>query len=907
MSTARRLAAPTLVFVAWTLAGLDTVPSRSREAVDDEPPARERLAEAHRRDGADSAAVADAALHLASVLLRGSGRRLDEAAELGHRAAAIRERIHGPDHPEVADALECEALVRWLRGDVAGMRPIVDRLVAIRERHPADEVALAKGLHYLSEIQRVEGDLGAALQTRERLGPILERNDGPGHSDLVAHLLALARLREETADLPGAIAATRRAVALAESAEPSQRAALARALTHLGARLLLGGDPRGAEAPLERAVAMLERLPDEQRGLLAGSLTQLASVRFETGRPEAARRLLSEAEAIERRRLGDGHVSVARILAAAGTLERRLGDFAASRGFLERAVAIQEREAASSHEDLGRTILELARLDRAEGHVPAAIEGACRSARLERTRFRWASEGLTEREALAKGRASASGVDLALAWSSALARKGAIDDRAVALVLDTWIRSRALVLDTLAGRRRALAFQAGPGVNEAVGRLRGAQGELHRLLRVVEPAPADLPERIERARAAADRAERELAALSREFRRTTVRRDAGLDEVREALPERTALVSYARFEAEGGGYVAFVLKSGDEPPVLVPLGSSAPIDADVAAWERAIASDPRLSGVERSESEFRLVSRRLAERIWEPLEPHLGPAATVLFVPAGSLHRLNVATLLARDGTYLVESETVFQALSAERDLVGLEASRADGRGILAIGDPDFVRGSEGPFRFEPIPGSRREAEAVVSAWPEGEAVLLTGAAASEVEFARRAPSFRVVHLATHAILDEGGTGTGSNPLRLSGLALSGAGRASGSGGEADADDGILTAEEIARIDLHAVEWAVLSGCDTAGGVLDPREGILGLGRAFQIAGARTLILSLWPVEDEAARHWMRELYAARLGGATTAEAVRRAHRHLLAAQRRETGTTHPYYWGSFVAMGDWR
>ena len=79
------------------------------------------------------------------------------------------------------------------------------------------------------------------------------------------------------------------------------------------------------------------------------------------------------------------------------------------------------------------------------------------------------------------------------------------------------------------------------------------------------------------------------------------------------------------------------------------------------------------------------------------------------------------------------------------------------------------------------------------------------------------------------------------------------------------------------------------------------------LRRAFQLAGARTLIVSLWPIEDEATRHWMRALYTARRAGASTVDAVQAAVRDGLQEQRSTGGTTHPYFWGGFVSIGDWR
>jgi CHAT domain-containing protein len=99
----------------------------------------------------------------------------------------------------------------------------------------------------------------------------------------------------------------------------------------------------------------------------------------------------------------------------------------------------------------------------------------------------------------------------------------------------------------------------------------------------------------------------------------------------------------------------------------------------------------------------------------------------------------------------------------------------------------------------------------------------------------------------------------------------------------------------------------VLSGCSTALGQLRPGEGVLGLRRAFQIAGARSTIMSLWRVQDSATQLWMEALYGARLAGRSTDESVRQASLERLRALRTEGPATHPFFWGPFVAAGDWR
>src|SRR5262245_57374137 len=124
----------------------------------------------------------------------------------------------------------------------------------------------------------------------------------------------------------------------------------------------------------------------------------------------------------------------------------------------------------------------------------------------------------------------------------------------------------------------------------------------------------------------------------------------------------------------------------------------------------------------------------------------------------------------------------------------------------------------------------------------------------------------------------------------------------------AGADDGILTAEEVAGLNLQGTEWAVLSACDTGVGAITAGEGVFGLRRAFQIAGARTVIMSLWSVDDQATRAWMRALYRARFQRKlSTADALRAASLDVLRDRRARRLGTHPFYWAAFVGAGDWR
>ena len=198
--------------------------------------------------------------------------------------------------------------------------------------------------------------------------------------------------------------------------------------------------------------------------------------------------------------------------------------------------------------------------------------------------------------------------------------------------------------------------------------------------------------------------------------------------------------------------------------------------------------------------------------------------------------------------------------------------------------------------------------------------MLLTGAGADEATLKREVAGKRVVHLATHGFfLDESCDRSApvanpwssvlpdeisGNPLLLSGLALAGANQARDSTG---AEDGILTAEEVASLNLDGVELVVLSACETGRGGAVTGQGVLGLRRALEIAGARTVVMSLWQVPDREARRWMTTMYAEWLDGAPVAEAARRASLAALERLRERGQSAHPYLWTGFVTAGDWR
>ena len=409
-------------------------------------------------------------------------------------------------------------------------------------------------------------------------------------------------------------------------------------------------------------------------------------------------------------------------------------------------------------------------------------------------------------------------------------------------------------------------------------------------------------------------------------------------------------------------YLAFVLRAG-QPAVAVPVGTVQAVDSLVAQWRADIAGAVTTSAAPES---ARASGAALRRQVWDRVAAHLGDAARVFIVPDGTLGLVPFAALPMGERSYLIERGPVVHYLSAERDIVAHASTSSSPNGLLAIGGPSFndasmfasrarprtpvsttattttaaatLRGAAMPcgglqqITFEPLGGTRQEVRDLSGVWNTGatatmgQAQVLIGRDASETAFKRGAAGSPRAASGDARILPERRLCGGRRwhpwrrwpvlrrpaaPTWQSAAAVrSRAGRRESPivAAGPDEDDGILTADEVASLDLSGVEWAVLSACDTGVGEIHAGEGVFGLRRAFQVAGVRTVVMSLWSVDDQATRAWMKALYEGRFQRRLSPPTPSTRRASSVLRERRATGlSTHPFYWAAFVAAGDWR
>jgi len=988
--------------------------------------ARELLKQAEAALGADSLKTAEVLDVLVESLFRGGKARQPESRKLAERAIEIKQKLLGPDHPEVAKSLYNLAALLLQLPDYAGAKPLFERALAIREKalgpdHPdvaqslnglgallgrtndyagarslyeraltirekilePDHRDVAQSLYNLADLLWRMGDYAKARPLCERVLAIDEKVLGPEHPNVATDLNLLAILLKNMGDYAGARPLYERALTIYEKAYGPESSTVGMSLSNFANLLRETGDYTGARPLYERAIAIYEKANDPG---MAHSLRHLGELLQHTGDYAGARALYERALVIWEKAGGPDSPRVAEALNHLANLLRDTGDYAGARPLYERALTIREKALGPDHPEVAETLNHFAQLLAEIGDPGGALQAALRAEQIGRDHLHLTARGLAEREALRYASVRATGLDLALSLTAAV---GTEFSEARRQVWDALIRSRALVLDEMAGRHRTVAEAT--QITQLAQALTSAYQRLANL--IVRGRPGDGPPEhyrrlLDEARQEKEQAERALAAQSTRFRQEQSRSRIGFSEVAAALSPNSALVAFAHYDRHTSAkkesasasrktgvaetvssYLALVLRSGEVEPAVIPLGTAKEIETLIARWSEEAARGVMVTkrSPKQTEAAYRKAGEALRRKIWDPVASRLQGAKRIFVVPDGALNLVSLAALPVDQSDYIAEADILIHYLSAERDLVPSEAPAIKGEGLLALGGPSFdettlfaalnakdrkstasgealamasryrgERSNCGDFqsmRFEPLPASEHEVRELVSLWMKGSGTAtvidLTGAAASEAAFKEQASGRRVLHLATHgfflagrcpsALASARGVGgvkavaqdepppvTGDNPLLLSGLALAGANHRAKAGPEED--DGILTAEEIAAMNLSGVEWAVLSACETGVGKVEAGEGVFGLRRAFQMAGAGTLIMSLWSVEDESARQWMRALYEGRLvKKLSTAESVRAASLEVLRSRREKGQSTHPFFWAGFVAAGDWR
>jgi CHAT domain-containing protein/tetratricopeptide (TPR) repeat protein len=840
------------------------------------------------------------------------GQRLKETGHSAQgipfieRALKLRREVLPEIHPKVADCLSLLGevfldLADYARAELVLVRALEIQKAALGQDHPD----VARSLNNLAFLYSSQGLYSRAEPLYERALKIREAALGPNHPDVATSLNNLAALYDSQGLYSRAEPLYERALKIQEAALGPNHPNVARSLNNLAFLYKTQGLYAQAEPLHERALKIWEATFGPNHPDVALSLSNLAALYKAQGLYAKAKPLLERALGILASALGDNHPAVANTL-------HKLALLHLAQNHLDAALPLFERAFASSEQHLRQEVFGLS-----EQRLATILH-----------QLRTQEEDLY---ALVRAHPNNARV-LHLALSISLLRKG----RSVQEVSNTSLITHhrlSLTDREIFERLRTVRMQfatlslAGPGNSSPADH----QQRLMALLDEGDALEEDLSRRSEPLRRL-----HELPSLARLVSR-----------VAEALPTDSALVEFVTYKdsplvakpglplSQVGSHLRYLalLLFPDGTTRAVDLGPAEPIDRAALRLH---------DGLARQSLSYLPASQALYTLAFRPLMPHLGRVQRLFLTPDGQLNLVPFAAL--HDGKRFLVDAFHITYLTSGKDLLPHPENVPSTRSVVVLADPDFgsppatpshdvqsapaltersaslerffsTLRTDGPdTAWAPLPGTRKEAETIHRLFPHAQ--LLLGADATKGALLKlSSPS--LLHIATHGFFREdvpsmpdsravgymGAVAASpeslpADPLLRSGLVLAGAHPPTASPGSLRPENSLVTALELAGLNLWGTQLVVLSACDTGRGDVKLGDGVYGLRQSFLVAGAETVVTSLWKVNDDVTHQLMERYYRHLLAGLGRTSALREAMRDL----RRKH--PHPHFWAAFTALG---
>nr|WP_244237092.1 CHAT domain-containing tetratricopeptide repeat protein [Corallococcus llansteffanensis] len=876
----------------------------------------------------------------------------DQAEPLYQRSLAIQEAAHGGNHPDVGKALSNLAVLYVNQGLYGRAEPLYQRALTILEanlgtHHPD----VGRMLSNLADLYTHQGQYGRAEPIYQRALDIQEANLGPHHPDFAHSLNNLALLYREQGLYDRAEPLFQRSLAIREAALGKSHPLVAQSLDNL-ADLYTDQELYGRAEPLyQRSLAIREVALGNNPRDVAHTLNSLATLYAQQGLYGRAEPLFQRALALWEEALGKNHPLVASSLENLADLSWVQGLYGRAGLLYQRALAIWELAGGKNHPDVARTLNSLARLRLAQHRLADALPLYTHAFAISEQRLR--QEALDFSESRLSSFLQYLRADEQVLYS--LLRAHPEDARVRRLALSAVLLLKGRSVEETANISRTLYRNLGARDRDTFERLRGLRTRLA-TLSLAGPgalAPADYQQRLKTLADEGDALEAGLAKSSAPLRALTALPPPAeiIQRVAASLPKDGALVELIAYTdsplvpkpntqlAKTPGrlrYLALVLFP-DASTRAVDLGPAAPIDLAATRMRAALA---------RRDAQFQTSAQALYRLAFQPLLPLLGNTRRLFLSPDGQLGLVPFAAL--HDGRRFLLDSFDFTYLTSGKELLPRPQETVPSSSVFVLADPDFNASPRTPLpasgntppraspsdalerffstaradlsasNWVPLPGTRQEAESIQRLLPQAQVFL--GPEATK-ERLLHLPIPGILHLATHGFfLEDAPTPAGSRavghfgalgdkpqalsppaPLLRSGLILAGARDTapdSGKPSRPQPEATLVTALELAGLNLWGTQLVVLSACDTGRGESKLGQGVSGMRRAFVVAGAETVVMSLWKVNDETTGVLMEAYYRNLLAGQGRTKALREAMRSMRLTR------AHPHYWAPFIAVG---
>jgi CHAT domain-containing protein/Tfp pilus assembly protein PilF len=922
------------------------------------PIAVEALKAADATFGRNDSRVATALSNLATIY--DDQGKYSEAEPLFLRALGIQEKALGPESPDVATYLSNLASLYGDQGRYIEAEPLYLRALRIDEKAlgPADP-GVAADLNNLAALYFRQGQHAKAEPLYLRALYIDEKAAGPDPTDIATDLNNLALLYVYQGKYDEAEPLYQRALRIDEKALGPNHSGITPDLNNLAVLYVDQGRDSEAEPLCQRALRIDEKALGPNHPEVATDLNNLAWLYDDQKRYDQAEPLYQRALRIEEKALGADHPDVAKGLNNLAALYGEQGKYAPAEPLYQRALRIDEKTLGPDHPDVATDLNNLALLYGDQGRYAEAQPFFQRAFDNLFDQFQHNFTYMSEKERLGFLDTVAYRFPVYFSFVHRFREK---DPQLTGSMYNLLLWEKSFIAGSVANMRSQVEASGDAEALKLLQQLSAKRTQIAALLNVAPPDRDLWRKQIDQLRTEANEIEKALVARSSAFAERTKLERATWQQVRGALKPGEAAVEFARFDfydkkrTGASYYVALVVthETKDQPKYIF-LGEDKQIEGNAAtSFEHAVQT----RGASRPQTT--LPGANAYDLIWKPLETPLAGITRIYLSPDGVLNQLPLGIIPSPDGKLQMERYDL-RLVSSTRDILRSVPPPSAATALL-VGDPVFdlndeqqraamkqlaltqqspvlmaalppdalsptlVKRDQGEgYTLKPLPGTGLEVNSIAELMQQHQ--WKTSVYTKDLALKRaveQTESPRVVHMATHGFFlpdqqfkarqinaarlspDKIESSALEDPMLRSGLYFAGANRTlAGKPAAEDLDNGVLTAMEAGSMNLRGTELVVLSACNTGQGDVKNGEGVFGLRRAFQEAGAQSVLMSLWSVPDKETLDLMQSFYTKWLSGMEIHQALKEAQLETREqVKKTHNGNDLPYYWGAFVLVG---
>lgn len=767
-----------------------------------------------------------------------------------------------------------------------------------------NSAAYAANLNSAAKLNQVLGRYSEAEKQFDETEKIVTHVFGASTMQSAIVLNNKAMLYQTMGRYPEAVELMKRAIVASESAPKKMLQAgkkgfdNRRFTSNLALLYQLAGQLSEAETTFLSIKKVYENRMQTKNPDYANLLNQLALLYMQMEKTDQVEPLLTKAAQVYKKKFGEENPSFAKVQYDLGNFYRMEGKFAEAELTLTKAADIRKRTLGEEHPDYIKSAEGLAILHWKKGDLPRANTywNAAMSQSLQFIQNYFPPLSESEKSKY---------------WEVLQPRfqryynyvidANIADPSLLATMFNYQIATKALLLNATSKIKKAILASGNTALindyltwinkKETLARYYGlSKDELAQQkidLRALEKEANDM--------------ERSLSERSTDFSKAYQQEAISYEQVAAKLADEEALIELVRvrnFQKEltrESRYVALVLTKDASLKIIV-LDNGSQLETRYAKYYRNAIQ-------QKTEDDISY------KQYWARIEPFVTGKKRLFISPDGVYNQINLNTLKGDDGSYVLTNYDVVLVGNA-KDLLALKARKKPlgKKDAFLLGFPDFGGAAVA------LPGTKAELENInkILRAAAYTTTLADQKNATETKLkAVKGPS--LMHIATHGyFLADGDVGNTdamgidaenakNNPLLRSGLILSGAPQSGKEEQKADLqsnDNGILTAYEAMNLDLEGTDLIVLSACETGLGDVKAGEGVYGLQRAFIVAGANALIMSLWKVDDDATQLLMTNFYRNWTKTGNKQAAFKQAQQQLMTKYKE------PYYWGAFSMIG---